>query len=491
MGSGKTYQLRNIINNLMRSARTNRKEFKAIVISPRQMFTSCMITKLPSFKEYRRVKAPYSHIRHPRLIVQVQSLKHFQDILSDTYSVKGYQLVILDEVHSIIDELFSDLSSPSQKQTCMKIFFKVLRAIPRWICLDAHLSLDLVNILKEIDSESDLKKHDLCLINTYKRDDFKLIFYRKCLCNAVVFRIFKMKLTNSKEFAKYKPLLCTQHIRSILVDDNNTDMLEKLIRKIYIRDLLKSKNTNDILCELYDLLSKGNKICVTTSTKRQAKILESIFKACKFKVILLTGDSSEEQKRNFGQNPDRFICHCDLFIYTTAFQVGIDVSATTAYFDTHFIFIECSTRVPSPGAFVQALGRIRNLKSNVYRVIVIDGNKRTTSPIDPLNMNDMIPLNHDLVIPMNDTNTTIQKQLVDFNFKEKALGKSVYLYVSMVIRLLSCKARPYVMINGNTYQTEDVVNFSTFQYAYKEYNSFDDKFILQYKNEIQEILISM
>ena len=244
MGSGKTFQLRNIIHNLMHYAKTVKKEFKAVVISPRQMFTSCMITKLPGFKEYRQVKAPYSHIRHPRLIVQVQSLKHFQDILSDTYSVKGYWLVILDEVHSIIDELFSDLSSTSQKQTCMKIFFKVLRAIPRWICLDAHLSLDLVNILKEIDRESDLNKHNLCLINTYKRYDFKLIFYRKCLCNANVFRMFKMKLSKSKEFEKYNPLLCTQNIKSILVDDN-ANMLEKLLKKIYIRDFLKSKNRRE------------------------------------------------------------------------------------------------------------------------------------------------------------------------------------------------------------------------------------------------------
>lgn len=487
MGSGKTYQLRNIINNLSRLAKTVKKEFKAVVISPRQMFTSCMVKKLPSFQEYRQIKSPYSHIRHPRLIVQVQSLKHFEDIMNDTHSVKGYWIVILDEVHSIIDELFSDLMNPSQKQTCMKIFVKVLRAIPRWICLDAHLSLDLVNILKEIDRESDLNKHALCLINTYKRHDFKLVFYRKCLFNGTVVKLFKMKLSKSKEFAKYKPLLCTQYIRSIVVDDNN-NMLEKMFRKMYIRDLLKSEDTNDILVDLYDSLSRGSKICVTTSTKRQAKLLESIFKSCKFKVILLTGDSNDEQKRNFGQNPDKFICNCDLFIYTTAFQVGIDVSATNSYFDAHFIFIECSTSVPSPGAFVQALGRIRTLKSNIYKVIVVDGKKRSGIPTDSLNMNDMIPLNQDLVVPSGNINDKIKKKLVDFHFKEKALGKSVFFYVSMVIRLLSCKARPCVMINGNIYNTEDVVNFSTFQYSYKEYNSFVDNFILQYKDEIQTIL---
>jgi hypothetical protein len=483
MGSGKTTQLRNIIRHFKRSANVSKKELKALIISPRQMFTSCIVNKLKDFKDYRHVKKPYSCIKNPRLVVQVQSLRHFEEIESDTFSVKGYWVVILDEAHSIIDELFTDLMTPQQKRQCITTFVKVLRAIPRWICLDAHLSLDLINIFKAIDSSNGIDKHMICLINTYKRYDFKLVFYRKCLYSALIIRLLKAKLIKSATFAKYKPLLCTQKIKCIF-DEDHSDTTENIFKKIYVRDLLCGNDNSDLLVDLHDELKRGKKICITTSTKRQAQLIHSVFTYCGYKSILLTRDSTEEQKRNFASEPDRYINHCQLFIYTTAFQVGIDVSANAPYFDIHYVFMECSTNVPSPGAFVQALGRIRTLKSNTYKVVVMDTTKRHM--LESLDGDTLIPLDRNLIIP--ECNDSIKEMLINYHFKEKCIGKSPVLYTEMFMRLLSCKAKSYVTINEELFPVEQIVNFYSFQYSYNDYNMFVEMFISQYEHEIQQEL---
>lgn len=146
--------------------------------------------------------------------------------------------------------------------------------------------------------------------------------------------------------------------------------------------------------------------------------------------------------------------------------------------------MECSTNVPSPGAFVQALGRIRTLKSNTYKIVVMDTRKRKI--LETLDSNCLVPLDRNLIIP--DCNNSIKELLTNFHFKERAIGKNPVLYVEMFIRLLSCKAKPYALINGEMFSVDNVVNFYNFQYSYNEYNVFVDTFIIQYECEIQQEL---
>lgn len=484
MGSGKTFQLKNIILNFKRSAASTRRELKVLIITPKRTFASYVGNQLPNFVDYRSVKKPFSYQKHPRFIVQLQSLRNFKDILTDTAYVKGYTLVIMDEVHSLIDELFSDLFTPKEKKMFINIFVKVLRAIPRWVCLDAHLSFDLIKMLTAIDDESCIDKHRLCLINTFTHRNFKLVFYRKCLYNTFVVNLLRKRLCISQQFSKYKSLLATQCIENLVVDLSE-DQVDKIFRKIYKRDMTNSPDKNDILFDISNLLKRGEKVCVTTSTKRQAILLKRFFKSMDSKVILLTGDTAEEQKRSFAKDPDRFVRKCQLFIYTTAFQVGIDVSSCIPYFDTHFVFIECGIGVATPGAFVQAVGRIRKIRSNEYRIVVIDKEHKSKTN---LNSSDFIPLDHNVIIPTGKHDEEILRDLVNFHFKEKALGKSTTIYVEMFIRLMSCRAEPYVTINGNMYPSNDIVNFSNFRYRYEDYSKFVDDFILSHADDIQSRL---
>lgn len=490
MGSGKTYQLKKIITNMRRSAKVVRKDLKVLIITPKRTFATYVTSQLKDFVDYRHVRRPYSCVKYPRFVVQLQSLKNFEDIENDSFNVRGYSVVILDEVHSLVEEMFSDLSDQKEKKRNISLFVKVLRAIPRWICLDAHLSVDLINILKEVDNECGLEKSHICLINRYVRSDFKLIFYRKCLYNSLVVRQLKQKLYKSDKFRQYKPLLCTQKIADIVLQENHACLIEKLFMKIYVRDFLKSADDNDILVHLYDALSRNRKICVTSSTKLQATMLKKLYKACGFKVKLITGDSSEEVKSKFACDPDAFIKGCQLFIYTTAFQVGIDVSSRETYFDTHYVFIECSTQVASPGAFVQTVGRIRTLKSKEYKIVVLD-TKKENGDMSHMKMNDLLPMSRDQLLSIGKTNGTTRNvcnMLVDMHHKEKAIGKNIYLYTNMFIRLLRCKAEPFVMINGHIYPSKSVVNFHSFQFSYKEYSKFTDDFIVSYQDEIQKTL---
>lgn len=483
MGSGKTFQLKNIIRNFRRSAATSRKELKVLIVTPKRTFASYVGKQLPDFVDYRSVKKPYCFQKHPRMIVQLQSLKNFREIETDTAYVRGYNLVIMDEIHSIIEELFSDLFSPMEKKRCISIFVKVLRAIPRWVCLDAHLSYDLIQMLKQIDDESEIDKSRICLINTFRRQDYKIVFYRKCLYSKSIVGLLSKKLIASSRFAKYKALLSTQMIGNIVAGFAG-DEVDRIYRKIYCRDLEEMSDSNDILVDLYGQLKEGKNVCVTTSTKQQANFLQRLFKKLGFKVDALTGESSEETKKAFAKDPDRFVRRYQLFIYTTAFQVGIDVSSSVAYFDSHFVFIECGVNVATPGAFVQAIGRIRKIRSNEIKVVVIDKEKRTERNKN-MSLNDFIPYNDNIVLPSGKHDETMLKDLVDFHFREKSLGKSVTVYLAMFLRLLACKSRAYVSINGSLYQSDEVVNFANFQYSLDEYSKHVDEFINLHAEEIQ------
>ena len=296
-------------------------------------------------------------------------------------------------------------------------------------------------------------------------------------------RLLRTKLNASSKFQKYKPLFNTQKIRNLVIE-NDVDKVEKIFLKTYRKHLLQSNDQNDILVDLINSLMKGQRVCVTTATKRQAFILKNLFKDSGFKVRLLTGDSSESKKQNFAQNPDRFIRGCQLFIYTTAFQVGIDVSSSKPYFDTHYVFLEVSTRIASPGAFVQAVGRIRTTKRNEFKVVVMDGRKRKV--VDCIVSSDnLVPRNSNTIMPAGKSNAKISSMLTNYHYKEKALGENTYLYLDMFVRLLSCKAKPYVVYDGEMYRAEDMANFLGFHFSNQEYETFVDHFIEIYEEEIK------
>ena len=483
MGSGKTFQLRNIIKCFQRSQHNYRHELKALTVSTRQSFSDYSKKQLPNFADYRNVKKPYSYIKYPKFIVQLQSLIHFDDIANDTHSVKGYDILILDELQSLIAEMFSRLSTPQQQTKYISTFIKIVRAVPRVICLDAHLSLDLINIIKTINSRGGIHKQFICIINKYRRSDYKMIFHQKCFYNHLVIRLLKNKLCKSKLFAKYKSLLNTQSIQQIVVSSKQFK-LEKIFMKIYIKRYLQvSTDSSDILVEMYRSLQRGEKLCATTSTKRQANILKTLFESLDFNVIAITGDSSSDIKKSFAQNPDKFVEGCKLFIFTTAFQVGIDVSSNVAYFDTHYIFMQCSTSVASPAAFCQTIGRIRKIKSKEYKIIILDMNKNDTVKHRHLDMNDLMPLDPELLMSSSDKiDSNVKELLTTYHFKEKALGQDSNLYINMFIRLLSCKCEAFVRINEKLVPVQDIINFQSYQYSYKEYDSFVDNFI-EYNSE--------
>lgn len=485
MASGKTFQLRKLIKYYTKVARTNKKEFRALVITPRRTFASFIFNQLQGFSHYAHVKKPYSYIQYPRLIVQLQSLKHFKDIKSDTCSVRGYSLLILDEVHSIVQELFSDLFTAEENRYGIHLFIKVLRAIPRWLCFDAHLSVDLINILSHIVTNNYPDVPRICLINSFRSRDHSMIIYRKCLYNNTVINILKRQLMSSEEFNSYKPFLCAQRIRSMIVNIKS-DKIDKLFQRIYIRDYLESSDEDDILVEMIHDLRQGNKICVTTSTKKQAFILKKLFRACGFKPMLLTGESSEEKKRMFAKSADSFLYGCSLFIYTTAFQVGIDVSSRVPYFDIHYIFLECSEFVASPSALVQAIGRIRKLKKNQYKICVIDNFKSQRKAA--VTTDDTIPLKRELVLPIEGSDKQLFKQLIDIHFKEKFVSQNVRFFIHLFIRLMSHKVRPFVKVEDKMQPLDSVINVESFHYSFKKYETFIDKFIQSYKIEIKDYL---
>lgn len=480
MGSGKTFQLQKLIMRMTKYSRNENRQFRVLAITPRRTFASFLEGQLKGFYHYRSVKKPYNYIRYPKLVVQLQSLCHFQDIDTDSNSISGYSLLIMDEIHSIVQELFSDLFSTEEQLRFMKIFVKVLKAIPRWFCSDAHLSTDLINALIQIASDYKPDLSRICLINKYSNVDYKLIFHRKCLFSNTVLNLLRRKLIKLEHFESYKPFLCAQQIRKVVSIDG-IGKIDKIFKRIYIRDFLASSDSDDILTYLHRDLTSGKKICVTSSTKKQAVLIKDLFKTCGFKVKLLTGSSTCEKKKCFTDDPETYIKRCDLFIYTTAFQVGIDVSSRVPYFDKQYIFISCSENVPAPSSLMQTIGRIRTLISKQYIAVVIINSRFEKNQV--FSLDDNVSLKHDHIFPKAKLNPVLQN-FIDLHLKEKLVNQNVHVFIDVFIRLMSYKAKPFVKLESGIQDVSEVVNFQSFHYCLKDYERFVDKFICKYTDEL-------
>lgn len=97
----------------------------------RQTFSRSLAEAFPDFTHYSDVAGDLDAVRHPRLIVQVESLHRLR------HHPEPVDLVILDEVESILEQFNSGLHRNFNAAFAM--FQVMLRSARRVICMDANL----------------------------------------------------------------------------------------------------------------------------------------------------------------------------------------------------------------------------------------------------------------------------------------------------------------------------------------------------------------
>lgn len=133
MKLGKTRALREYLNRVFGGAGALRAPVIRFVTF-RQTFSNSLKESFPEFTLYSEVTGGLDHIRHPALIVQVESL-HRLVMPSDPEPI---DLLVLDEVESILAQFNSGLHRHFNASWAM--FQWMLGSAARVVCMDANLS---------------------------------------------------------------------------------------------------------------------------------------------------------------------------------------------------------------------------------------------------------------------------------------------------------------------------------------------------------------
>ena len=472
MNTGKTHQIKSVINGFSSHAEDNGYQFNVLFITPRCSFASFVVANFNGFEDYRECERPFSYRLYPRFVVQLQSLKHFERMEIDTTGFDGYDLLVLDEIRSLSEELFSVYTDKSGE--VFTYLSKIIRAIPRVLCFDAHLSHGMIKVLYDIERLHE-RRDRLCILNSYAPKSHRMIIYRKCLYNMSVLRLFKQNLFKSNNFETYKTVFYTNKIADIVLPDGKND-LHDLYTDLYLQSIKTDKTPykDDIIVALLDSLERREKVCAVCLTKKQCKLITTLVEKLGYTVKSVTGNSEESEKSRFASDPDTFVKDCDMFIYNTAFTVGMNISSQCPYFDTQFVFIECYQNVAGPAAFVQTLRRVRQLKSKTYHVVLMDNSRDSE-------VNDLEEL---LDCPVDEA----FKKVMLMAKLEKNIPKYPKLFMALFVRLMSNMCTLHLNQFGLQKTVLHESECHSYQYKYKDYQHFTQGFIFEQKPYITEKL---
>lgn len=369
MGSGKTRQLKHVIYNYIQRYKNVGKTFKVLVISSRRTYTTYFCKNLPNFHDYRKVKKPYSCLKYPKLVVQLQSLSHFEGIDSTFSSLKDYNLIILDEIQTLCTEIHSSLFSIAKKVIYSKILYDILLNIPKCICMDANLSHTHVNWVAGIRKKRLCNDISICLNNRFAPQDHLLEVYEYCSLCKYLYVSFK-RLIKTEFGKKYQCIYNTDFIQEkVCVNTELSDFFISLYAKW--AENIRDKNLSDIMTALTTDLKKGNKISVVVSTVQQGKLLArflSEYYQCKVLFLYRDCEDGEQVISNINTHIRKF----DVLIITTFVQIGIDICPDFEYFHSQYAIIEISRHCPGISSIYQAIGRVRHTKTNTLKIVFLN-----------------------------------------------------------------------------------------------------------------------
>ena len=308
MGSGKTFQMKELLKQ-------KNKYKKVLVLSPRQTFSK------EKHAEFKDICPDFHHYQDPclndysdwteidKLVVQVESLVRFPDyVYPEDFDLMGYDLVILDEIESILFQFSS--STHTNVSKAFHVFFQIITKSKKIILADAFLTKRSVRFCE--------------LMKKYKKE-----------------------------------LKCKLDINSF---NPNSDITAKIIGIAHTAKEL-SQYKEKFIQHLKNQLRDNKKICACITSKSfKNEIIDAILHddvLLSNQILDYDGDSDDDKinklqyVKTIWENP-----LIKLVIYTTKITVGINFDIPDVF---HSIYIYGSIKCPNIRDILQAHFRVRHV----------------------------------------------------------------------------------------------------------------------------------
>ena len=109
-----------------------------LIIGSRKTYCDFMCSQRGDLINYQDVDGMIDFIKHPKIVIQVQSLRRIKEIAQGTVFAQ-WDSVYLDEFDSICKELISDLCSSAEKAENVSYFSKLVATVNHVIVCDANI----------------------------------------------------------------------------------------------------------------------------------------------------------------------------------------------------------------------------------------------------------------------------------------------------------------------------------------------------------------
>lgn len=402
MGTGKTSAFLDYIG----------QQASVLVISSRITYTNFMCSKNPSFESYLSLDTgrKIDYMAHPKIVLQYQSLHRIRDIDTSENHAR-WDVCFLDELDSIFNEAVTSTMTKRQKAANMNRFSKIISAIPTIIVCDANLTEWHYDVLlNHIVINSSLRSNHLVLnANKGLFSDGRrtLRVYTACSLSPQSFMrhfigaVKSVYVNSSKRISSgsgnnkdaaaaltmtnepikvlvqleqhlIKNRQCQEHVTIGAAENTYLWILHHWYRKETSTDPILNDFIQQDACTaaINDVMVRQQNVVLICATKSHAQMFYTYFTRYErlgggTEVVMITGDSDPETKAWLSHNDtlNQALSRCRVFIYTSCFKVGIDV--TCERFDNVYLFLN-TIKIDSPlnvSDAYQMLGRVRKYQT--------------------------------------------------------------------------------------------------------------------------------
>lgn len=385
MGSGKTAMFLNVIQGYDR----------ILIVSCRKSYSAYMCTVVPGLVNYKDIKGSISAEEHPRVIIQVQSLKRIRAIKTET-TFAQWDLVYIDEPNGVFNEVISPVTDMKERKNLAKYLRTIVSNIPTVVITDAGLALwHLEAVNKHLLSGLSRRKK-MCIINENSPKNHRVRVFDSLLVSCTSYStVFcpQLKKTLGKEDAY---MMEAEHFFATKYESAAKDLFVSLVDRAYKAH--RDQHDGDIGAYLrHILVDLDENAVVLCNTKRQANLIGAFTKRVvgEDRVVVITADTPSETKSTFMADPWAGLKGKRVLVHTTCLSVGVDFNFPWA--TQTFVIIDAmsSKHMPCVADIYQGLGR--NRRSTHINIFVY--NRR--QPLKKRNKG--IEVDHMAMIKVGDT----------------------------------------------------------------------------------------
>jgi hypothetical protein len=372
MGTGKTYYVKAY-------AKKNKVK-RLLIISPRKSFSynkACEFREIfEDVMDYTELKGAelFNMLKCNKLAIQFESLVHLSHITEN----EAYDLVILDEIESILYQVSSSTNGNNSKVN-FETMMKILTLSKKFVLAEAIVLNRSINFALELGSK--LKKKILYSVNEYKNKERTAIMLGK-----------------------------VRYMHQI-----------PSLQNLFLRHIIQSLKANKKICIAVASKAFKRKIISTLSQEFGEEYLGGVkhYDADSGAEIL---EELRDVNAAWGNSNVRVI------LYTTKITVGIDFSLRDV-FDCCYVY--GMSTCPIARDLIQSHYRVRHLKEKTVYVALCCCTEVQVEPNleNETKKNNFIDYKFEIV-----QNNELYKYITDFNSLEEQLG--YYAYEEIFLRMM-------------------------------------------------------